>query len=114
MSNISTVYDTVLTTLGTLLPSKTRIPNGYDITENNIHYFRDGYGLKLGSAAPLESEYCNFRLENEFTVVLTKEVYKTDSQTSQTDTAVKALREEVVTLQKDFLNHTLAQQIYDI
>jgi hypothetical protein len=94
----------MLTTLTALFPTKTRIPNPYDLTDNPIILLRDGYGLKLDDEAPARSEFCNFSRNKIFTIVLAREVLKGDMQTTQFDTAVKAMQEDVYELQKDLLN----------
>lgn len=104
MSRVSTVYDTILSVMATLFPNKTRIPNAYNLPNNNELFLRDGWGLRMDSGSQQSSEFCNFRLERGFTIVFTREVLKTDSQTTNEDTAVKALLEDVYTVQKDFLN----------
>lgn len=104
MSKISDVYDTILTTVGTLFPSKTRIPNPYLIEDNPIQYLEDGYGVRIFPESPAPSEYCRFSRTRIFSIVLSKEVITTDIQTIQYDTTAKELLEEVYTLQKDFLN----------
>ena len=105
MSKISTIFDTLLTTIAALYPSKTRIPNPYIIDDNSNQFLRDGYGLRISPETPSDSEFCRFSRTRTFGIVLTKEVITTDSQTSQLDTASKALLEDVYTIQKDFMNY---------
>lgn len=104
MSKVSLVYDAILTATAALFPNKRRIPNALVIEENPEQLLRDGYGLKVDAEAPAESEFCNFSRNRIFTILLSKEVIKTDIQTTQMDTASKALLEDVYTLQKDFMN----------
>ena len=104
MSNVSTIYDAILTAVGALFPNKTRIPNTLTLEENPDQLMRDGYGLRADDETPVELSFCTFSRNRVFTIRLTKEVVTTDMQTTQMDTAIKALLEEVVLLQKDFMN----------
>lgn len=107
MSNISTLYDTLLSTLSTLLPSSsdyTRIPNASNLEDNIIQFLRQGYGLIYSGSTQEPSEFCNFAIDHNFAVVLTREVIKTESQTDQLDTVNKALLEDAYKLQNDFYN----------
>ena len=104
MSKISTVYDAMLTRLGVLYPNKTRIPNPYNIEDNNDNFLIDGFGLIVDSSAVQPHEFCNFNVERTFTVILTREMIATDSDETKYDSVAKLLLEDVYTLQKDFYN----------
>lgn len=104
MSKVSTIYDTLLTTLATLLSGKTRIPNTYAIEENPMQYLEDSWGLRIDPENPAASEFCRFSRLRTFTVILCREVFADEFDTTNNDTAVKALLEDVYTLQKDFMN----------
>lgn len=104
MSKISTVYDTVLSTLSTLFSSKTRIPNPYFIEDNASQFLANGYGLKILPEANADSEFCTFSRIRTFAVTFSREVIQTESETSQLDIAIKALVEDVYILQKYFIN----------
>lgn len=103
-TSISTVYDAILTELGTIFPNKLRIPNAYTIIRNPVQFLRDAYGLRVDAAVEAKRDFCNFSRIRDFTVILSREVLKTDVQTDQMDTAVKAMLEDVYTLQKNFLD----------
>lgn len=104
MSSISTIYDTILSTLGTMFSTRTRIPNPYIIEENPIQLLRNGYGLKILQEAPATSEFCRFSRSRSLAITISKEVLSTELQTSAYDATVKALLEDAYTIQKDFLN----------
>lgn len=104
MSNITTIYNTILIELAALIPTSTRIPNAYDLESNIEGFLRKGYGLKVGSSNPIELEFKDYSNQRIFNVVLTREVLRTDEDTSSTDAAVLELLEEVNTIQKDFSN----------
>ena len=101
-TSISTVYDAILTELGTIFASKTRIPNAYSLQDNPVQFLRDSYGLRVDAAVETQRDFCTFSRSRDFTVILTREVIKTEIQTTQVDAAVKAILEDVYTLQLHF------------
>lgn len=103
-TSISTVYDGILTELAAIFSSKIRIPNAYSLVDNPTQYLRDAYGMRVDAAVETRRDFCTFSRIRDFTVILTREVIKTEIQTSQVDTAVKAMLEDVYTLQKEFSN----------
>lgn len=103
MSSVSNIYDDILTELSSVFSSKTRIPNAYSLLDNPETYLRDSYGLRVDPAAPSSRDITVYTRERNFAIILTREVIKTDVQTSQFDTAVKNMLEDVNTLQKEFL-----------
>ena len=105
MSKVSTIYDQLIgTTIPTLLPNHTRVPNPYSLEDNSDNFLRQGWGLKIGTSTPAESEFKSFNNERTFTIVLTREIIRLDSDSETIDTAVKLLLEDVFELQKRLLN----------
>jgi hypothetical protein len=107
MSNISTVYDTLLTTVDGLFTGsnvKTRIPNPETLEDNPRHLLVNGWGLVYSGAVRVPSEFKNLVMQHTFTIVLTREVVKTDSRTSRLDTINKALLEDSHTIRKDLFD----------
>ena len=104
MSKVSTIYDTMITRLAAIFPTKKRIPNPYNIGSNPQQYLDDGYGLALGTASQVNGQWCDMTIEQTFNIVLARKLFKNDTDPVMFDNFVKALREDVVTLQKDFYN----------
>ena len=104
-SKISTIYDKLLVELAALYPNKTRIPYAYSLGDNNARFLIDGYGLIIGSSNFEPYEFCNFMNIREVTVVLTKEVFRTDSDPVVIDSITKALLENVYDVQKLFYSY---------
>lgn len=100
MSNVSVIYDTLTCKIGELFPVSTRIPNAYSLEDNNKRLMENGYGIRIGSADFQEFEFCNFVVNRTITVVFTRELFRLDSQTDQTDEIVKELMENVYQTQK--------------
>lgn len=105
MSKISTVYDAILSELETLYSDKTRIPYSYSLTDNNARFLINGYGLTVGASSFQELEFCSFMNSRELNVILTKEVFRTDSDVDVIDGITKALLEDVYKVQKLFYSY---------
>ena len=98
MSNITNIYDAVITEVSGLFSTKTRIPNPYDLTNNPVNFIRDGWGLKVSGAAAVNGEICTITQNRTFTVIITKEVYRTDTNSTAIDDTAKDLLEDAKTL----------------
>lgn len=105
MSKISTVYDALITELEALFPSKTRIPYAYSLADNNARFLINGYGLTVGSSNFEQFEFCNFMNARDITVVVTKEVFRTDSDAQVIDDITKDLLEDIYEVQKLFYSY---------
>lgn len=105
MSKITTVYNQILVKLSELYNGKTRIPNPYSIDRNNDNLLRDGYGLKVGAASFEPFEFCNFVVNREFSVILTREMFRLDSSTPEFDDRAVKLLEDVYEVQELFFNY---------
>lgn len=105
MSKVSTIYDQLLIELAALYPNKTRIPYSYSLPDNNARFLVDGYGLTIGSSNFEQFEFCDFMNTREVNVVLTREVFRTDSDASVIDSVTKELLESVYDVQKLFYSY---------
>jgi hypothetical protein len=105
MTNISTVYDTLITSLATLFSTKTRIPNPYSLEDNPHHQLTNGYGLKVNGSTVADSEFCTVSQTTDFGIVFTKQVVKLDSDNDGYDSAIKELLEASNTLQINWLKN---------
>lgn len=104
-SKISSVYDAIVSELEAIYPNKTRIPYPYSLTDNNARFLIDGYGFTIGPASFEQFEFCNFMTSREVTVVITKEIFRTDSDAITVDDVAKALLESVYEVQKLFYSY---------
>jgi len=105
MSKVSTIYDQLLIELQALYPAKTRIPYAYSLPDNNARFLVDGYGLSIGASNFEQFEFCDFMNTREVSVVITKEVFRTDSDASVIDSVTKSLLENVYEVQKLFYSY---------
>lgn len=105
MSNISTVYNAILTRLGFIYSSNTsytRIPDPYELENNKEIFLRKGYGLKYNGASPVEGELNQYNNVHSFSIVLSRENIKLESQFTPVDDVTKNILEDVYRLQQDF------------
>lgn len=72
-TKISVVYPAIITKIGTLFPSKTRLHNPYQIIENAEIVRKDAWGLRTESASREETEFCNLSLDRTFTIVFVRQ-----------------------------------------
>jgi hypothetical protein len=99
MSKISTAYDQVLSTLAILFPDKERLPRPKTLDKNDANWLVDGYGVYLdgSTASDFQEVICDGRYRRSYSliVVLTRVVDDLESDTSEFDTQVKNLLEDV-------------------
>ena len=105
MSKVTAVYDALVLELFSLFPNKTRIPYAYSLGDNNARFLIDGYGLSIGASNFEQFEFCNFMNARDVSVVLTREVFRTDSDASVIDSVTKELMESVYDVQKLFYSY---------
>lgn len=105
MSKITTVYDAILTELAALYPAKTRIPYPYSLVDNNARFLSDGYGVTIGPSSFEQFEFCDFMTVRDVTVIVTKEVFRTDSDYNVIDDITKSLLEDIYEVQKLFYSY---------
>lgn len=108
MSKVTTIYDQVLTVLAILYPAGsgyTRIANPYDLSDNIEQTLAQGWGMKTGSASPRDSQFNQFTNTRIFTIVLSRQVIKLESDPVPIDIATKEMLEDIFTGQKDFFNN---------
>lgn len=105
MSNVSTIYSQIVTKLGEVFPTHTRIPYAYSLPDNNSNFLKKSYGLTVGPANFVESEFCNRVSQREVTVIFTREVLRVDSDFAPIDMIVNELLEDVNTVQGLFFSY---------
>lgn len=117
MSNISTVYDQILSVLAVLFPDKKEIPIPDELIKNDIPHLNNGYGVVIGPALPEEFEFNQYMEVRQIAIVFTERVDTLRSDASKAKTVKKNILEDEVTLKKDFLNNdqiSIASNIQNI
>jgi hypothetical protein len=97
-SKITTIYNAIVTELGTIFPSKTRIPNAYDLENNPFNMLVDGYGLRIDDSSLYRPVLRTSGQARSFTVIITRQVVRTDTNATIIDTEAKAILEDANTL----------------
>ena len=99
MSNITTIYDNIDTILSALFSAKTEIPNPRKLSDNNENYLKDGYGFYFAGAGLPSFDLSHFQgYSREIVIVLARNIYRVDNDTSVYKTAEKNLLEDQVVL----------------
>ena len=108
---ISTVYDAIINSLETLFPSKQRLHNPYELSDNPELIAKDSWGLKVGSASREEIDFCNLSIGREFTLILIRQFATVGSKDDAFDAISKLVLEDQQTaLNKLWSPSELSQQ----
>ena len=104
MSKISTIYDTLRSSIGALLSTKRELPNPYSLEDNPEPYLRDGWGLQIGDGSPGNLDmYREDAEQRSFTLVVTKKTHRFDTETQNLITDSKTVLEDIRTVKNDLL-----------
>lgn len=101
MSKVSTVYDSLITKLVEIFPSKTRMHNPYEFRDNAELMIKDAFGVRVGPATRAEMEFNKLTLSRSFTVVFARSFATTGSAADAFDAVSKLILED----QQTFLNN---------
>lgn len=102
MSNITTIYQGIIAACVAQWTTKTRIPNPYSLPDNADNFLRDSWGIKVGPSSPVPFENLSFMTKREITMVFTREMVATDSDTDVPDDIGTRLLEDVYEAQNMF------------
>lgn len=101
MSNVTNVYNGLLEKLAEKFPAKSRIPNPYNLPDNIDNFLIDGFGVKVGPEGQSEFvEFNSFCVNREFTIVFTREMVATSSNTDVPDDISLKLLEDIYEARK--------------
>lgn len=104
MTKISTIYEAIRTAMMGVFPSKLEIPNAYSLGDNAVQYLRNGWGVIIGEGSPGALQvYCNDNESRVFTITLTKEVYRLETDNANLVTESKNLMEDIRLVKNDML-----------
>lgn len=100
--SISTVYDAIVNKAGILFPSKQRIHNPYELSDNPELIMKDSWGLKVGSAERIDIEFCNLSVKREYVFILVRQFATVGNKEEAFDTVSKSLLEDQQTFMNSF------------
>lgn len=106
MSNISTVYDNIISKLDNLFPNKQRLHNPYEFSDDVELTLKDAWGLKVGSANQEVVEYCNLSVARNFSFVLVRQFATVGKKEDAFDAVSKGLLEDQQTFLNNFFSPT--------
>jgi hypothetical protein len=96
MSTISTIYDTIQTTVATLFPLKLELSDPLNIENNDDKTLANGYGIQLGSAVNSNRQLCNtYSVQRDFIVTITMLNAATHKSITIFDASNKTLLEDL-------------------
>lgn len=94
MSDISTVYDAIITRVEAVLTSHKRLSNPYKPDENSEKVLNKGYGVRFGPGVNTNRQFNKLSVERTFGIVLTRRVYATEQAASKKASTEKSLFED--------------------
>lgn len=114
MSAITTIFDLLVTRIGTVLPNHTRLTNPYDLTQNNERFLKQGWALGFGPAVNTKRLLsCQFSTQRDFVLSITRQYYAREFDITSKATTEKAILEDLYTLRLDLeKNSTLNDGVY--
>lgn len=103
MSNITDIYNAIVTQVATLFPNKRELSDSLIIDNNDELALEDGYGIYFGPATnTLRQIGCKFSIRRDIIITLTQSVRAGHKSITKIQTAEKALLENHFTLINDF------------
>lgn len=103
MSKISDAYDAIVTRVQTVLSTHTRITNPYKVDENPKVLLVKGWGLAILEGSAVNQQIsCHLDYRRTFQVVLTRQFYSLESDSSSKVTTEKNLMEDAFLVMEDF------------
>jgi len=94
MTQITDVYNALVTQLGTTLSGKIRLHNPYNLEENAAIVAKDSWGLRVENATKQDLEFCDLSLERSFTVVLMRQLVSLASKEDGFDAITLGMLED--------------------
>lgn len=104
-SAITTYYNAMVTRVGAVLTAGNgwaRFPDAYSLEENPDAMMRQGWGLKLGAGVPNQFISGIMAIDRTFTVVICREVMKTELDSDGAGAVDLQLLEDARALVADF------------
>ena len=103
MTDISTIFDALVTRLTTLYPSHRRLTNPYVLSSNNDQYLAQGWGLATRDGVNTNRQLSRrLSVSRNFDVVLTRRYFAKDLDITKIAIAEKSLLEDLQILQDSF------------
>lgn len=115
MSNFSTIYDEIFTTIEATFTgndTKTQLTNPYVTIDNNEMFLKNGYGVEILSMNETDAFNRELRqFERQVAISFTKRVISTDKQTSNRLVQEKAMVSDQLDLLRALKNNVSADHM---
>ena len=104
-SKFSDVYDSLVTRLAVLWPSKSVIPYPYSLSDSPVQFLKDGYGIKVGGASnsELTTDYLS-SVSHTISIILVREVSGFSSLKTSLVAETKTIYDDIYDLKNALLN----------
>ena len=103
MTEISDIYDAIITRVDALLPNHKRLPNPFELDQNPDQYLRQGWTFRVESGQNTNRHQgCQESHENNFSIIITRSFSGGDLRVDKKDDTQKALLEDFQLLMDDF------------
>lgn len=103
MSEVSDIYDALVSTIETTFSSHRRLDNVYDLAGNDELKLVQGWGINTAGGVNLNLQIgCKMSLEDDYEVTFTRQFYALDKVPSDKAETVKLLLEDRDLLVKTF------------
>lgn len=108
MSDISTVYDALVTRLGTALSSHVRLSNSTAIEENNEQFLKLGWGLAIGEGSNANRYLGDMlTIRRNFILIITRKFYAREFDASSKASTEKELYEDQFLVLQDLADNNI-------
>lgn len=95
MSKISQIHAALIARLEAVLPNYKRLPNPYDIEDNNELYLSKGFGVAVGPGVRTDRLVsCQKSFERTFSILMTNQITTTDHNITANETIQKNILED--------------------
>lgn len=107
MSEVSTVFDALVTRVGAVLTGHFRLSNAYKLEENSSTFLRIGYAVGVGPAVnTLRPMSCMVFVQRSFTISITRRYAALETDAAAKATTEKQIMEDMLLVIKDLHTNT--------
>ncbi len=107
MAALSDIHTALIAKIAALFPNKTQV-NANDLEDNPIQLMVNGWGVKVGSGTPVDSDhpavFYTFSTDRTMSVVFTREVYDLQANLDSHNTQVGLLADDKDSLLSSLLD----------
>ncbi|MEY3882115.1 MAG: hypothetical protein RIQ94_2911 [Pseudomonadota bacterium] len=110
MSDISTIYDAIITKVDALFSGKLRIHNPYELSDNPELITKDSWGLKVETCDIEDMEFCKLTTTRQFAILFIRQFATIGNKEDAFDAVSKLILEDQQTLLNNLYSPTELDQ----